>query len=421
MRILVIGINYAPEEISVGPFTAGLCEALAGAGHQVSVITAFPYYPQWRVWDAYRGSLYRREQIRGVNVKRIAHFIPHKASNLFQRLVYDLSFTLNSLIVGLFSGKCDLIYCSCPPPTVALGAWILAGIKGVPHVIKLTDLASDAALATGIMQEGMLTRTARMLEKFMYDRADGIVCLCQGFVDRLRSQGVDMSKVDLIPDWGDTESVFPVPADTAFRAVNRLPLDKLVVLHSGNMGKKQNLINVIKAADISRHDPNIMWVLVGDGEERCFLKSEIDRRKLENVRILPLQPRETLGEMYAAADILLLNQTAAMKDAVIPSKLLTYMAAGRCILAAANIQSQAARIIQDSDCGRVVPAEDPNALVEALQTLRQSPSAMSENGRNGRTYALQHFTKARVLNQYAALFQRWDPEIGRVAIPSASN
>jgi len=421
MRILVIGINYAPEQISVGPFTTGLCEALVNAGHDVSVVTAFPYYPQWRVWDSYRGALYRRENVNGVTVRRVAHFMPKQASNLLQRLAYDLSFTLNSFVVGLFSGKCDLIYCSCPPPTVALAAWLLSRVKGVPHIIKLTDLASDAALATGIVREGTFTRAARALEKFMYDRADGIVCLCQGFVDRLKLQGVDMSKVDLIPDWGDTEAVFPLNADFTFREMNGIPPEKVVALHSGNMGKKQNLINVVNAAEISRSDPRTLWLLVGDGEEQRFLGSEIDRRKLRNVRMLPLQPREMLGKMYASADILLLNQTAAMKDAVIPSKLLTYMASGRCILAAANHSSQAAQIIRDSACGEVVPAEDPHALVRALNTLVGSPSLMVESGRNGRTYALQHFTKTVVLNKYAMFFQKWDPSLQPIAIPSPSN
>src|SRR3974390_1073676 len=344
MRILVIGINYAPECISVGPFTTGLCEALASSGHQISVVTAFPYYPQWRVWDGYRGSVYRRELINGVTVQRVTHYVPKRASTLWQRLAYDFSFTLTSLMAGLASGNYDLVYCSCPPPTVALTAWILAAIKGVPHVIKLTDLASDAALATGIMREGLLTKAARALERFMYRRADKVVCLCGAFVDKLISRGVDPHKITLIPDWGDTEGVVPLSGDTRFRAANQIPFDKFVVLHSGNMGKKQNLMNVIDAAELSRDDPGLLWLLVGEGEERELLVSEIARRKLDNVQMLPLQPSEFMGPMFAGADLLLLNQTPAMKDAVIPSKLLTYMPAGRCILAAANPPSEAAPI-----------------------------------------------------------------------------
>lgn len=117
MRILVLGINYVPEKTSVAPFTTGLCEHLAMLGHRVTVVTAFPYYPEWRVWDGYRGEFYRREWIRGVDVRRVRHFVPRKPSKLFHRLAYDLSFTFAAFIAALFAGKCDLIYCSCPPPS----------------------------------------------------------------------------------------------------------------------------------------------------------------------------------------------------------------------------------------------------------------------------------------------------------------
>src|SRR5260370_33378917 len=132
MRTLVSGINHAPGGASVAPFTPGLCEHLAGRGNDVTVVTAFPYYPEWRVWDGYRGSLYRREFIHGVEVRRVAHFVPARPSSLLQRLAYDLSFALSAFTAALFTDKCDLIYCSCPPPTLAFAAYLLGVLKRVP-------------------------------------------------------------------------------------------------------------------------------------------------------------------------------------------------------------------------------------------------------------------------------------------------
>jgi hypothetical protein len=108
MRILVLGINYAPERTSVAPFTTGLCEHLAEQGHDVNVVTAFPYYPEWRVWDGYRGCWYRRESIHGVNVRRVWHYIPRTPSKLLQRLAYDLSFTLTAFFAALFLSAADV-------------------------------------------------------------------------------------------------------------------------------------------------------------------------------------------------------------------------------------------------------------------------------------------------------------------------
>ncbi len=151
MRILVISTNYAPERTAVAPFNTGLCEHLASQGHKVKVVTGFPYYPEWRVWDGHRGRLYRKNCVNGIPLYRVWHFVPTRPSRLMQRLAHDVSFTLSAFVAGLFAGKCDLIYCVCPPPTLAFTAYVLAKIKRAPYVIKLTDLASDAALATGIL------------------------------------------------------------------------------------------------------------------------------------------------------------------------------------------------------------------------------------------------------------------------------
>jgi len=407
MRILVLGINYAPERTSVAPFTTGLCEHLASQGHQVTVVTAFPYYPEWRVWDGYRGRLYRKERINGVEVRRVAHFVPAKPSNLVQRLLYDLSYTLAAFCAALFTGKCDLIYCSCPPPTVAFASYLLGILKGAPFVMKLTDLASDAALSTGIMKSSACLRLARAFEAFTYRKALGVICLCQGFIDRLRERGVSPEKLHLIPDWGDTKGIRPQARDASFRETNDIPSGAFLVLHTGNMGKKQDLTNVVHAAQLSRSDPDLVWLLVGQGEERVALEQEIQHHGLINIHLLPLQPAEGLSAMYAAADALLVNQRKAVEDAVIPSKLLTYMAAGRAVVAAVSDRSETARQISRANCGVVAPAEDPDALVEAVHALRSAPSFCQRLGKNGRAYAEANFTKSSVLQRYDEFLARF--------------
>ncbi len=403
MRVLVIGINYFPERTSVGPFTTGLCEHLAAQGHEVTVITAFPYYPEWKVWKEYSGSLYRREIINKVNVKRVIHYVPQTPSRFLHRMAYDLSFTFTAFVAGLFSGKCDLIYCSCPPPTVGLTAWALGKLKGAPYVIKLTDLASDAALATGIMRDGPLLKLARTVEGFAYRRALAVVCLCQGFVDRLARLGIASANLRIIPDWADTERIRPLEPDGTFCNDHQLSPEDFIVLHTGNMGKKQRLTNVIQAAELAKDMMNLKWILVGQGEERAALENEIAQRNLSNIKLLPLQPAAALPGVYASAGALLLNQTAAMEEAVIPSKLLTYMAAGRPIVAAVSNRSEAARHIVEADCGVVVPAEDPRALVDAVVQLWQDASRRRQFGQNGRKYVETHFTKSLVLGEYDQL------------------
>jgi colanic acid biosynthesis glycosyl transferase WcaI len=406
MRILVLGINYAPEKTAVAPFTTGLCEHLSAHGHEVSVITAFPYYPEWKTWEGYRGHWFQDERLNHVAIRRVWHFVPDRASKLLQRLAHDLSFTLSAFAAGLFAREFDAIYCASPPPTLALAAYALAKIYRKPYLIKLTDLASEAALATGILNEGILVRLARAIESFVYRKAEIVVCLCQPFIENLASCGIPREKLPLIPDWGDTQKVYPIAQPESFRTANGISKDQFLIMHTGNMGKKQDLMNAVRAAELSRDTPGLLWLLVGTGEERPVIEEEIVRRKLANIRLLPLQPAQELAEMYSAADILLLNQKAAVKDAVIPSKLLTYMAAGRPVLAAANEKSEAARQIRNAQCGVQISAEDPVALVEAVSWLRQDAALRQRLGANGRIYAIRNFTKQKVLHEYDELFRR---------------
>lgn len=410
MRILILGINYFPERTSVSPFTTGLSEHLASQGHVVQVVTAFPYYPEWRIWEEYRGRITQNEERRGVKIRRVRHFIPRRASSLVQRLLHDFSFTGAALAAGLATGRCDVIYCSCPPPALALAGYFLSRIKNVPYVIKLTDLASDAALATGILQEGFLVRCARAVETFVYRHAEAVVCLCEGFCERLTQNGVSPSRLPVIPDWGDTEAIRPVPSDGSFRRANGIASGKFVILHTGNMGKKQDLLNVVRAAELSAADPDLLWVIVGEGEERTLLEREIKTTRAGNLLLLPLQPVESLCQLYAAADVLLLNQKAAVKDAVIPSKLLTYMASGQPVLCAAISESVASRLVLKAGCGAVVAPENPAALVAGALALRSDASLRAEMGANGRSYAEANYNKVRVLDSYDQFFASLLPQ-----------
>lgn len=417
MRILIFGINYFPERTSVSPFTTGLSEHLAAEGHAVRVVTAFPYYPEWHTWEEYRGRITQLEVRNGVEIRRVRHFIPWRASSLAQRLLHDFSFTIAALIAGLAAGPCDVIYCSCPPPALALAAYVVSRIRHVPYTIKLTDLASDAALATGILREGFLIRCARAIERCAYRHAQMVVCLCDGFRARLAQDGLPADRLCRIPDWGDTESIRPVPGDGSFRAVHEIATDQFVVLHTGNMGKKQDLLNVVRAAELTKDDPNLVWVIVGEGEERALIENATRAANLPNLLVLPLQPAAGLCQVYADADVLLLNQKAAVKDAVSPSKLLTYMASGKAVLCAAHSESEASRLIHKAQCGEVVQPEDPRALAEGALALRASRLRCQTMGANGRACAENNYSKAQVLRLYDHFFASLSkPQPASVAI-----
>jgi colanic acid biosynthesis glycosyl transferase WcaI len=407
MRIQLFSTNYVPEKNGMAPFSTGICEYFAEQGHEVTAITAFPYYPAWRVWDGYRGRLFQKEKIRGVTVRRVWHFVPKRASSLLQRLAHDLTFTISVFWGALLAGRADVICCVCPPPTLALAAYLLSQLRGRPYIIILADLASDAAMATGILKEGKIVRWARSIEAFAYGGADKTVCICHGFVEKLTARGIPAEKLTLIPLWGDTQNVYPTADASKFRVAHGIDESTFLIMHTGNMGKKQDLMNVVRAAQRLQQHADIRWLLVGQGEERLVLERYIQEQRVTNVTLLPLQPAETLAQMYCAADVLVLNQRAAVVDSVIPSKLLTYMAAGRAVVAAVSDKSETSHYIDRAKCGVIVQPESPAALAEAVLNLKQACDLRRHLGQNGRAYVQANFTKEKILREYEVLLSRY--------------
>jgi colanic acid biosynthesis glycosyl transferase WcaI len=405
VHILVIGINYWPEETSVGPFTTGLCEHLVANGHRVSVVTAFPYYPEWRIREGYRGRLRMTETINGVSVRRVRHYVPRRPRDLVERLLHDLSFSLHALIAACAVRNVDAIYCSSPPPFTPTVSWLHARLRGVPYGVSVTDLASDAALSTGIMSNGLLARLARALEKFNYTQASGVSVLCDGFKQSLIGLGVPAERVSVVPSWADTDHVTPLERNNAFRRAQKYAPDDFLLIHAGNIGLKQNLETVVEAAALSARDhADLKWLMVGDGEDRERLERVTRERHLTNLRFVGLLPKDDLPAALASANALVLTQRAAVTDSVIPSKLLTYLASGRPIIAAVNSASETAIRLTHSGGGVVVTPERPRALLEAALELRRLGGDADTLGLTGRRYVEAHYSKPSVLKQYDQFF-----------------
>lgn len=403
LHILVVTGSYAPDPTGMAPLNTELCEYLASRGHRVSVATCFPHYPEWRVPEAYRGKLWQRETLRGVTLYRGYSFIPAKRTTL-RRILYDTSIGLCAALRGLPVRRPDLVLAVSPPLQAALAGAFLARAKRAPFLLQIKDLVPDLAIALGMLRNPAAIKLARALENYVYRRADAVLAICEGFAANLRSKGVSPAKICVVPDWVDTAVIRPEAARNGFRRDHGLGEADFLALHIGNMGAKQKLDTVLDAAARIQEEPGILFCFVGDGAEKARLQQSAQARALANVRFLPLQPRENLPAILSSADVLLLHQSANVADMVIPSKLLTYMAAGRPIVAAAARGSEAAQCVERAGCGLVVQPEDPAALAQAICRLRSDRELGSRLGRQGRRFAEQHFARDQILERLESSF-----------------
>ena len=410
MNILVMGMNYAPERTGIAPFTTELCEHLVSQEHRVFVATAFPHYPEWEIQEPYRGKLWLRENRNGVSVHRGYIYVPGKPSPK-QRILYDTSLSISAFLWGLTVRDVDVILAITPPVQLGLVAWVLSKFKRATFVFLVKDLIVDVAIALGMLKNPRAIRLARSMEDFVYRKARAVLVICQGFANRLKARGVPGSKILVLSDWVDTEFIRPFERNNSFRQTQCFDEELFVVLHAGNMGAKQGLDNAIQVARQLNDQNDVLFLLVGDGSDKTRLVDMATRQDISNVRFLPLQPRDMLPQMLSAADVLLLNQRADVVDMVIPSKLLTYMAAGRPIVAAAHPDSEAAKYIRRARCGLVVPPEEPGLLADAIRQVHANPGLAIRFGRSARAFAEEHFARDRVLQQYDEFFRRIEAEM----------
>jgi glycosyltransferase involved in cell wall biosynthesis len=400
-RLFIISINYAPEPTGFAPHASALAAHLAGRGHDVSVFTGFPFAPVWHRRAEDQGRLYRVERKDGVTVYRLTHLIPRRPSSAVQRILMEGTFSLSALpatiAAAIRGGRPDALLYIGAQPALAMLTRIIAALFGRPYFVNVNDLAARAALDVGIVA-GPLYRLLDTFEFAAYRGAAGASVLCRAFEDALVEHGYPGDRIRLIRSPIDIEQIRPAVRDDRFRAAHGLPSDAFVIMHAGSMGKKQGLMNVVDAAAMTTGS-RLRWVFVGDGEDKAALVDCVRRRGLEEiVRFVPFQRDEDMTAMFAAADVLLLNQLRAVKDTVIPSKLLTYMSAGRPAIAAVNASSQGAEILREADGGRIVAPEDPAALAEAARWfMALPPEQLSAFGARNRAYAEVHFDQRKIL------------------------
>jgi colanic acid biosynthesis glycosyl transferase WcaI len=402
MRILLIGLNYAPEVVGIGPFTTDLAEHLAATGNEVSVLTSFPYYPHWKIDPAYRRKRpILVERINGVRVVRSPILLPGTGHSTVRRILFDSSLAMTSLMASAGIGAVDVVICVSPPLQLGVMAWLIARLRRARLVLHLQDLVPDAALSVGMMREGRAIRLARRLERFVYSRADQITVISQGFLDNLLGKGVPAEKLRLLPNWVETTKFNGAP-DPAMRATLGAQNGETLVLHAGNMGAKQGLETVVDAAAALVNEP-IVVALVGDGSHRRELEARATQLGLMNLKFVPLQ--DDFPAILAAADLLVLAQRSRVVDSSAPSKLLAYMAAGKPIVAAVNEESEAGRMIREARSGLVVAPEEPSALAAALMDLRRDPARCRSLGKAGRQYAAKHYGRSSVLRDWSKLIE----------------
>ncbi|WP_052849594.1 glycosyltransferase [Streptomyces avicenniae] len=394
-RLLLVSTNYAPEQAGIGPYATQLAEHLAAERHsEVHVLAGLPHYPAWRLDPAYARRWRTVEERAGVLIHRRRHTVPARQTAA-RRALYEATILAHGLAAPPRMARPDAVLAQIPSLAGGILAARTARRHGVPFVPVVQDLMGAAAAQSGISGGGRAAAVAAAAERRVLRAATLVGIIHETFRARVEALGVPEGRVRLVPNWSHVPAPSPDPAERA-RTRARLGWEpgRPVLLHSGNMGLKQGLDVLVATA---RHAPDLRVVLMGEGSQRSHLAALA--ADVPNVHLLPPAAESDFPAVLAAADALVVTQRAAVLDMSVPSKLTSYFAASRPVIASVAPGGGTADEVRRSGAGLVVTPEDPAALAAAARDLAADPDRADALGARGAAYARTHLTRAAGLRR----------------------
>ena len=400
-RVLLIGLNYAPEAVGIGPYSAGLAEALVERGHQVEAVVGKPYYPQWQVSPEYAGGGWRHSTEAGVTITRCPHFVPREPTGVL-RVLHLASFGLTALVpilrgaMGRREKQPEVVICIAPALLSVVTAWFAAKLAGASLWIHLQDFEVEAAVATGLLpKESTAARFALWAEAKILALGDRVSTISPQMCRKLRDKGIAAERVIELRNWSDARFRPDEAGAAAMRREWGLG-ERQVALYSGNIARKQGIEILVEAARQLKHRRDLVFIICGEGPNRA----ELERLAggLDNIQWHDLQPAARMGAMLMLASVHLLPQIAGAADLVLPSKLTNILASGRPVVA--TTEQGTGLHAEVESCGVVSPPGDAPALAAAIAALIDDPARRDRLGQAATRRASERWAKEAIIDRF---------------------
>ncbi len=387
MRLLIVTNHFLPENFRVNDLAFGLRDR----GHDVTVLTGLPDYPD--------GLLRRRDEvIEGGRVVRFPR-VPRGDGRPWRQATNYISGALGASLVAplLARGKPDVVFVfETSPVTIGLPALVVRKLAGVPVIFWVLDLWPESLSATGAVRNPGLLTLARQAVRFIYQRCDRVLVSSRGFEKSIRQTGGYEGEITYFPNWVEPEYLAGPGDDVDLPA---LP-EGFRIMFAGNIGAAQDFPTLLDAAERCRDEPDIQWVILGDGRRAGWVKEQVEARGLSGCfHLLGRFPSDTMTTFFSKADAMLMSlRREPIFALTAPGKLQSYMASGRPILAC--LDGEGAGLVQDADCGLACPAERADLLAENVRKLRamSAPEREAMGGR-GKAYCDTHFDRDKLFDR----------------------
>lgn len=371
MHILFLTDNFPPEGNAPASRTFEHAKEWVKSGAKVTVITCAPNFPEGKLFDGYRNAWYQKEDMDGIEVRRVKTYITANEGFLKRTLDY-MSFMVMGFIAGLFVSRPSVIIATSPQFFCACAGWMLSVFKWKPFVFELRDIWPASIKAVGVSRDRLLIRSLEALEMFLYRRADLIISVTESFKDELVSRGISIEKIRVIRNGVNPEIFQPMAKDSQLLRDYNLE-HKYVAGYIGTHGLAHALETIVEAAEQLRDNSSIVFVFAGGGAALSGIQEMVSSRGLENVRIMGRQDKALMPRVWSVCDVSIIHlRNQPLFSKVIPSKLFECMAMGLPIIMGLP-KGEATGIVESHDVGIVIEPENSRALADAVAALSDNP------------------------------------------------
>jgi len=402
MNILIITPYFYPENFRIND----LAIELKNKGHNISVLTPIPNYPEGKFYIGYGLIKKRREIWNEIKIYR-SLLVPRGSGSNFMLAISWISSVIGNILTSFFllNHKFDLIFVFGPSPfTIAIPAIFVKNIKKIPICFWVQDLWPESVVSGGNLKSGIFTRILNPLVKFIYTRTDRILVSSKGFIKSIEEKGINNNKIQYFPQWA--ENIFK-PILATDKKLPNVPSNSFVVMFAGNIGESQDFESIIKAASkLSKHK-TIHWVILGSGRKESWVKNEIKKLNIvDTFHLMGKHPLNNMPEYYSLADVMLISlKREYIFSLTVPAKLQSYLSCGKPILA--MLDGETPQIIKEANAGLVCKAEDANGLaINVLKLSMMKKHELSQMGKNSINISKSMFSRKKLLNKLEQVFYK---------------
>lgn len=404
MHILFLTDNFPPEVNAPASRTFEHCREWVKAGHRVTVITCAPNFPKGEVFEGYRNSLWRSEDVEGIQVIRVWSYITRN-EGFAKRILDYMSFMVSAIIASLFVRRVDVIVGTSPQFFTACAAYATSVVKRRPWIFELRDIWPESIRAVGAMKKERLLDLLERLELFLYRKATVVISVTNAFKKNLVDRGIDAGKIFVVTNGVDTSRFSPIPKDERLLAELNLQ-NRFVAGYIGTHGLAHGLDTVIDAAKVMADlDPtgSVHFLLLGDGAHRDRLQGRVRDEAISNVLFVETVSKDEVTRYWSVLDASIIHlRRSELFKTVIPSKLFECM--GMAVPVLHGVEGESADIVLEHDVGLTFEPENHVQLTERILLLRNNAEARSRLASNG-PIAAQRFDRRELAAKMLSIIE----------------